>query len=426
MKKACWIVLVVAWLAALPAIAQVLPKTEPAEVGLSAERLGRLDALIERDIAKKQIAGTVTIIARHGKIAHFAAHGMADIENGKPMREDTIFRIASMSKAITSTAVMMLYEEGKFLLSDPVSKYLPEFSDMMVLPAAGAPNNNRVPARHPITIRNLLTHTSGLTYQWNQRLGPLYNSYHIPHGLGPTDFTLADFTRELAKLPLLFQPGERYEYGLSVDVLGRLVEVTSGRRFDQFLRERIFDPLGMKDTYFYLPDEKVSRLAVVYGRDGDKLERHEPEDKIQVGDAVGSTGYPFSGPKKFFSGGAGLSSTAPDYARFAQMILNKGELGGKRLLSPTTVKLMTMDHVGHIVANPPIAFGLGFSVDLAENGFDELTSEGTAGWSGFWYTEFFLSPSEDMIGVFMSQLSPSGDLTLNDQFKVMAHQAIVD
>ncbi len=414
-----------ACLAPLPALAETLPRAEPEQVGMSAPRLARLDTVIRQHVDDKKIAGAVTLVARRGKIVHLGFHGMADIEDNRPITADTIFRIASMTKPITSAAVMMLYEEGKFLLNDPVSNYLPEFANPRVLPGPDASNNYREPARGPIRIRHLLTHTAGLTYHWNEKLGPLYNSYQIPHGLGPTTFTTADFTRELAKLPLLFHPGDRFEYGLNIDVLGRLVEVASGQTLDEFFRERILEPLDMNDTHFYLPPGKQERLAAVYGsNDSDPLERVEGE--ISVGAASGTADYPYSGPRKFFSGGGGLSSTAPDYARFAQMILNKGELDGVRLLSPPTVELMTMDHLGSIVEDPPLAFGLGFSIDLAKNGFTELTSEGTHGWGGFWFTEFFISPEHEMIGVFMAQLFPSNGLQLRDKFKTLAHQAIVE
>jgi CubicO group peptidase (beta-lactamase class C family) len=409
----------------LPAICQELPRAEPASVGLSAERLGRINSVMRDLVARKQIAGAVTLVARRGKIAHFGAFGSADIEASRPMREDTIFRIASMTKPITSVAVMTLYEEGKFLLSDPVGKYIPQFLDMEVLPPETASNNYRIPAKRPITIRHLLTHTSGLTYQWNEKLGELYRSYGITHGLVQDDSTIGEKMKVLAGLPLLFHPGDRYEYGLSIDVLGALVEVWSGMTLDEFLRTRIFEPLGMKDTHFFLPEEKVHRMATVYSATEDGIKR-APEEFPPQGALVVSTTYPYKGPRCYYSGGGGLSSTAMDYARFAQMIVNRGELDGVRLLSPTTVGLMTMDQAGKIVQGGAPSFGLGFYVDSGERGFPELTSEGAHGWGGFWYTEFFVAPAEELIGVFMSQLYPAGDTNFRDTFKVLAHQAIVD
>jgi CubicO group peptidase (beta-lactamase class C family) len=391
---------------------------------MSAERLARIDALMKEHVEQKRIAGAVTLLARRGKLVHAGAYGMADIEGNHPMREDTIFRIASMTKPITSVAVMMLYEEGKFLLGDPISKYLPEFTHMTVLPADAPGGATPAPAKRPITIRHLLTHTSGLTYHWHPRIGRLLTDYQIPHGLGPSDFTLAEAMKRLALLPLAHHPGDKYEYGLSIDVLGRLVEVASGMTLDEFFRRRIFEPLGMRDTCFYLPAEKVTRLAKVYGADKTGALKPVENETVRAGDASGSVDYPHAGPKKYFSGGGGLSSTAPDYARFAQMILNKGELNGKRLLGPRTVELMTMDHAGKIAGEGAPSFGLGFYVETAEQGFAELTSEGSHGWGGFWYTQFFISPREEMIGVFMAQLYPSGGLGLQQQLKILAHQAI--
>jgi CubicO group peptidase (beta-lactamase class C family) len=405
---------------------QEMPRTAPEEVGMSAERLARIDEVLEKTIARKDLAGAVTIIARQGKIAHVGTYGMANVEDSQPMKPDTLFRIASMSKAITSVAVMMLYEEGKFMLGEPVGKYLPEWKSVSVLPGPEASNNYRVPAKRPITIRHLLTHTSGLTYHWNAKLGELYDSYDMPHGLGgPSQLDLAEASRQLAQLPLLFHPGDRYEYGLSIDVLGRLVEVTSGQTLDEFLRERIFEPLGMKDTHFYLPAGKEKRMAAVYTKEKDGTLKRQQGD-VPVGDGQADVNYPYQGPKRYFSGGGGLSSTAIDYARFAQMILNKGELDGKRLLSPTTVKLMTMDHVQKITKDRDApSFGLGFYIENSELGFRELTSDGTHGWAGFWYTLFFISPEEDMIGIFMAQQYPAST-NVSQQFMVLAHQAIVE
>jgi len=412
-------------LLAAAVFSQDLPRAEPEQVGLSSGRLARIETVVRDHIDRKRIAGAVSLVARHGKIAHLKAFGMADIEAGGEMKEDTIFRIASMTKPITSVAVMMLYEEGKFLLSDPVGKYIPEFQEMEVLPPPTATNNYRVPANQPITIRHLLTHTSGLTYHWNEKLGELYWSYGITHGLVQDSSTIGEKMKILAGLPLLFHPGERYEYGLSIDVLGALVEVWSGMTLDEFFRTRIFEPLGMNDTHFFLPEAKESRMAAVYSPGGAGIER-APGEFSREGGLVVSTTYPYEGPRSYYSGGGGLSSTAPDYAKFAQMILNRGELNGRRLLSPATVDLMTMDHAGQIVEDGAPSFGLGFSVDSAERGFPELTSEGTHGWGGFWYTRFFINPEEELIGIFMGQLYPSEGLQLNLKHQVLAHQAIVE
>jgi CubicO group peptidase (beta-lactamase class C family) len=246
-------------------VAQEFPTVKPESVGLSSERLERIDKAVQKDIDDKKIAGVVTLVMRHGQVAWFKAQGMQDREAGKPMRTDTIFRICSMSKPLTSTAVMILYEEGYFLLEDPISKYLPEFKNPKVLvkpPNGGAPYS--IPATHEITIRDLLRHTSGLTYTWDSDLGPMYKQANVADGLLPYDGTISDSVERLAKQPLLFNPGERWEYSLGVDVLGRLVEVVSGKTFDEFLRTRIFEPLGMKDTYFFPPENKLDRLATAY------------------------------------------------------------------------------------------------------------------------------------------------------------------
>ncbi|MFC1551536.1 serine hydrolase domain-containing protein, partial [Candidatus Latescibacterota bacterium] len=284
---------------------------------------------------------------------------------------------------------MMLYEEGKFLLSDPVSKYIPEFADMTVLASVGNDGSaETVPAKRQITIRHLLTHTSGLTYQWNLRLGRLYHDAGITHGLIQDEGTIGENMKKLAGLPLLFQPGERYEYGLSIDMLGYLVEVVSGMTLDEFFRERIFEPLGMNDTGFFLPEEKVPRLAALYLYSPDEGLRRFPETPVVEDAMVTSADYPYNGPKSYYSGGGGLCSTVFDYARFCQMMLNKGELDGVRLISTKTAELMTADHVGNSSEN--VAFGYGFAIDGVKSPVHELGSVGKYGWGGYYYTRFFI------------------------------------
>ena len=286
---------------------QELPTAKPESVGLASERLERISKTVQKDIDDKRIAGGVTLVMRHGQVAFFKAQGMQDREAGKPMRPDTIFRICSMSKPITTTAVMILYEEGRFLLEDPVSKYLPEFKNPKVLvkPANGG-EAYTIPATREISIRDLLRHTSGLTYQWNADLGSYYKEANVASGLLPYDGTIAESVERLAKQPLLFNPGERWEYSLSVDVLGRLVEVVSGKPFDEFLRTRIFEPLGMKDTYFFAPDNKLDRLATAYTYSPDKGLNRFPDTPITEGTFSYSANYPYGGVKKLFSGGAGI------------------------------------------------------------------------------------------------------------------------
>ncbi|MDX1636500.1 MAG: serine hydrolase domain-containing protein [Balneolaceae bacterium] len=412
------------------AISSEISLTEPEYVGLSSDRLQHLDNEIQYNIDNELLAGSVVLIARDGEIVYLNAAGMQDIEAGIPMDEDTIFRIASMTKPITSVAVMMLYEEGHFMLGDPVSDYIPAFHDMRVLAdsanedATGNPPT--VPAERPITIQHLLTHTSGISYGENPVIMEMAEEKGITTGLTTDSNTLAEDIPKLATLPLVHQPGEKWTYGMSTDVLGYLVEVVSGMPLDQFFRERIFDPLGMDDTQFHVSDRQESRLAAAYtvGSDGNGLRR--------LGDGPGQASLPNVGPgtyptdeeHKFLAGGAGLTSTVPDYYRFTQMLLNGGELDEVRLLSPKTVELMATDHVGDLLED--MGFGLGFSVtrSLAERG--ELGSVDTFGWGSFWYGTFFIDPAENMIGISVAQKHPGGGATLNRKFGVLARQAIVD
>jgi CubicO group peptidase (beta-lactamase class C family) len=411
-------------LAGWAAPAQDLSPASPESVGLSTERLGRIGAAVQQSIDQKRIAGAVTLVARRGHIAWFKAQGMLDREAGKPMEPDSLFRICSMSKPITTLAAMMLYEEGRFLLDDPVSKYIPEFKNPKVLvkPASGQPYT--IPASREITIRNLMTHTSGLTYHWNGDLGQMYKDGNVAHGLLAYDGTIGDSVKHLAALPLLFNPGDRFEYSLGVDTLGYLVEVLSGKPLDEFFRTRIFEPVGMPDTYFYPPEDKVKRLAGAYTWYPEKGLSRFPDAPISEGAFTYSADYPYRGPKKLFAGGAGLCSTAMDYARFCQMMLNGGKAGGARLISRKTVELMTSDQLGKI--GPDQGFGLGFGVDGVKAPLQELGSPGEYNWGGFFYTAFVVDPREQMITIFMAQLHPTGDLTLDRLVHVLAYQAIVD
>lgn len=406
--------------------AQQLSMASPESVGLSSERLQRIAAAVDESIKDKQIADAVTMVVRHGKVAWLKPQGMLDREAGKAMPADAMFRICSMTKPITSVAVMMLYEEGKFQLGDPVSKYLPEFNNPKVLvkPAnGGAPYS--IPATREITIRDLLRHTSGLTYNWNETLGKMYDDANVATGLLEYDGTIADNVKRLAAQPLLFNPGDRWEYSLGVDVLGRLVEVVSGMPLDEFFRKRIFEPVGMKDTYFYVPQEKVSRLATAYGVfEGSKEATRFPDKPVTEGLLTYSASYPVAGPKKLFSGGAGLVSTVEDYARFCQMMLDNGTANGKRLLSRKTVELMTHDQLGKI--GPDQGFGLGFGVDGVKAPLDEVGSPGEYGWGGFFYTSFTIDPKEQMIVIFMAQLHPAGDVSIQNRVKTLAYEAVND
>ena len=416
--------LMVLTVAVATAHAQQLPKASPESVGLSSERLQRIETEVAKSISDKQIAGAVTMIVRHGKVAWLKPQGMLDREAGKPMPADAMFRICSITKPITSVAVMMLYEEGRFRLEDPISKYLPEFKNpkMLVKPATGTPYT--IPATREITIRDLLRHTSGLTYNWNADLGKMYTDANVATGLLPYDGTIEDSVRRLAAQPLLFNPGERWEYSLGVDVLGRLVEVVSGKPLDEFFRTRIFEPLGMNDTYFFPPENKLPRLAVAYSYFNGKGLTRFPETPIQEGPFSYSADYPYTGPKKLFSGGAGLVSTAEDYARFCEMMLDNGMANGKQLLSRKSVELMTHDQLGKI--GPDQAFGLGFGIDGVKGPLGELGTPGSYNWGGFFYTSFEIDPKEQMIVIFMGQLHPTGGVDIQNRVKTLAYQAIKD
>ena len=414
----------IALVLAAAVLGQDIPTAKPETLGFSAERLGRIGTVIQKSIDDKRIAGAVSLVMRHGQLVWYQAQGMTDREAAKPMPKDAIFRICSMSKPITSVAVMMLYEEGKFLLEDPISAYLPEFTNPKVLvkPANGQPYT--IPASREIQIRDLLRHTSGLTYNWNEVLGQRYEDAHVASGLLAYNGTIADNVQHLAGIPLLFNPGDRFEYSLSVDVLGRLVEVVSGMPFDKFLKTRILDPLGMKDTEFFLPEDKVPRLATAYTYyDGKGLNRF-PEKPIVEGTFAYSADYPYNGPKTLFSGGAGLCSTTMDYARFCQMMLNGGELNHVRLLSRKSVDLMSHDQLGPISREQ--GFGLGFGIDGAKEPLPEIGSVGAYRWGGFFYTSFLIDPKEDMIVIMMAQLHPTGGLGLDREVQVLAYQALND
>ncbi|MBV9767284.1 MAG: beta-lactamase family protein [Acidobacteriaceae bacterium] len=416
-----WLVLVSLGIAAFGQTPAQQVKGQPESVGLSSARLKRIAAVVQASVDRGEIAGAVTLVARHGQVIWLQANGKQDRENAKPMQTDSIFRICSMTKPIVTLGAMMLYEEGKFQLEDPISKYIPEFADAKVLVAPKDGKPYTVPATQPITVRNLLTHTSGITYNWDPVLGSFYKEANVASGLLPFDGTIGENVKRLARLPLLFNPGERWNYGLNIDVLGYLIEVVSGKPLDQFLKERIFDPLGMQDTFFFVPQDKVDRLATAYTwYEGKGLSRF-PDTPITEGTFSYSADYPVRGPKKLFSGGAGLCSTASDYARFCQLMLNQGRLGKAQLISRKSVELMTHDQLGPKF--PDQAFGLGFGIDGIKTPLHELGSPGQYSWGGFFYTGFTIDPKEDMITVFMAQLHP-GSLDTMGEFHKLAYAAL--
>jgi CubicO group peptidase (beta-lactamase class C family) len=402
----------------------------PEEVGLSSARLQRIADSIQRTVDDGRLAGAVSLVARHGKIVYFNALGWSDRDAKKPMQKDNIFRICSMSKPITTVAVMMLYEEGRFTLDEPVSDFLPEFKNMKVLDPPSpqdqtSPPGALVDAKRPITIFNLLTHTSGLTYQWNARLGKTYVDAGVNSGILQQEGTIGEGVKKLAKLPLLFQPGDAWEYSLADDVLGRLVEVVSGMPFDKFLEERIFKPLGMQDTYFFVPEDKVSRMATAYTYYADRgLQPIRDGQTVKEGTLTYSADYPYRGPHTYFSGGGGLNSTAEDYYRFCQMLLNGGELNGVRILGRKSVELMTTNHTQGKLEDT--GYGLGVGVISDPKFLKELGSIGDYFWGGFYNTAFLIDPKEDMITIFMSQLHPTGGLNIDQKASRLAFQAITD
>ena len=406
------------------------PSVPPETVGLSSSRLEHIRTVMNRHVAEKHIPGASALIARRGKIAYQEAFGLADIEAGKPMRLDTIHRIYSMSKPITSVAVMMLYEEGKFQLNDPVANYLPEFAKMQVGvdekdPQTGQSVLKTVPAKRPITIRDLLRHTSGLTYGV---FGDTLVDREYRKTRGVMDKDLASFVTQLARLPLLYEPGTRWNYSLSVDVLGRLVEVLSGKSFDQFLQERIFAPLDMRDTGFYVPASKKDRLAKLYitTKEGKLEPAAVCANWQECLDKIPNAALSYLEPPAFQSGGGGLVSTANDYLRFCQMLLNQGQYNGKRLLSRKTIQLMSSDNLGKIPeVSPGVGFGLGFAVSKAPGEAGTMGTPGEYNWGGAAGTKFWIDPKEELIGVFMIQilLNP---VDYGSSFRVLTYQAIAD
>jgi len=407
--------------AAAAASAQSLRPGSPDSVGLSAERLERLSDALEAYVENGQLAGSVTLVARRGRIAYFEAFGDRDREANAPMQTDSIFRIASQSKAIVSVAAMTFVEEGKLLLTDPVGKYLPEFVETKVaVSQEGSTGYDVVKARRPITVRDLLTHTSGFGYG-NGVGGDLWTAAgQTGYYFADKDETIRDSVRRIASLPAHAQPGTTWIYGYNTDILGALVEVVAGKPLDQVLRERIFEPLGMRDTEFYLSPGRENRLSAVYSRNDGRLERAP-----SPGDSVGQ-GHYVDGPRKNFSGGAGLLSTATDYARFLQMMLNGGALDGRRILSRKTVELMTTSHLGDIAYNPGQGFGLGFYVveDVGARG--SSGSAGEFGWGGAYHTTYWVDPREELVVVHLTQLVPAGDVDDQAKVRALVYQAIAD
>ena len=402
-----------------PALVEAKPET----AGVSSERLQRIDKLIGEYVNNKWVAGAATIIVRNGKIVYYKGIGYDDIDKKIPMKRDAIFRIASQTKAITSTAVMILYEEGKFLLDDPISKYIPEFKNPKVLDKFNEADSSytTVPAKREITIRDLLTHTSGIDYAviGSKNMSAIYAKAGIPSGLDAKDMTLGPEMKKLAALPLAHQPGEKWTYSLSIDVLGYFVEVISGMTLSDFFKKRIFEPLGMKDTYFYIPTEKHNRLATLYTEDSLHQLMKSPEMQNGL-----RANYPNTNGT-YYSGGAGLSSTVYDYAIFLQTMLNGGIYNGKRILSRNTVRMMTMNQIGDLSLGAN-KFGLGFEV-ITEKGSARIpNNQGAFDWGGYFSTTYWADPKEKLAALIMTQIVPNSHGELSDKFKVLVYQAIND
>jgi CubicO group peptidase (beta-lactamase class C family) len=414
-------------------VSELKAEVDPAEVGLDAERLGRIDGTFARYVDDGRLAGYLVTVSRHGKLAHVSSYGARDREEGLPVESDTLWRIFSMTKPITSVAAMMLQEEGALQLTDPVSKFIPSFADQRVYVGGSDQNPLTVPAAEPMRIWHLLTHTSGLTYGFHRvhAVDAIYRAAGFDPG-APKGMDLAAACDGWASLPLLFQPGAEWNYGVSTDVLGRVVEVASGQSLDEFFTERILLPLGMTDTTFWVEDDRASRLAALYG--------------LGPGRAMVKMGAPWDNARvrpRMLSGGGGLVSTAADYHRFLQMLLDRpdspaGELDGVRLLSPRTVRYMGRNHLPGgldiatfgraLYAESPMhgsGFGLGFAVVTDPAALKVDSSAGELSWGGAASTAFWIDQSEGLTVSFFTQLIPSNALPLRPQLRQLVYQSFV-
>ena len=390
---------------------------------VSAPRVARIDSAMSRYVADNQIAGAVTLVLQNGRVVQQGAYGWADKPARRPMRADAMFRIASQTKGITSVAVMILVEEGRLGLGDPVSRYLPNFATSKVAIVADT-GRTIVPAKRAITIRDLLTHTAGISYGTDRVVAPLYEA----KGLGPAagngwytadkDEPICTTMDRLGTLPFVAQPGEAFVYGYNTDILGCVVERVSGMPLDQFFRTRIFQPLGMRDTYFYLPPEKAARLVAVHLIGSDGTLALAPE-------GARGQGHYVTGPRTSFAGGAGLVSTARDYATFLQMLLNGGQLNGARLLATATVNLMTTNQVGALFSTDGLGFGLGFQTTERPGAGGNPAAVGTFGWGGAYQTSYSVDPANDLVVVLMTQHLPGVPLNIGGRFTNLVYQTLV-
>jgi CubicO group peptidase (beta-lactamase class C family) len=397
-----------------------LPMTAPEQVGMSSERLEKIRPAMQKYIDDGLVPGVITMIARKGKIVHFETQGYMDVDSGKVMQADAIFRIASMTKPITSVALMMLWEEGAFQLRDPVSRFIPSFENQVVSSTSdsSARTGELVPVKRPVTIRDMLTHTAGLAN--NYRGNTQFYGENIR--VSPDD-SLESYIDRLAGLPLNYQPGEEWQYSAATNVVGRLVEVISGQTLDEFMQERIFQPLGMTDTHFFMEDNKGGRLMSQYSPGPD-------ENKIVIDDPGSNESRWINGlNKSVYTGAGGLVSTPHDYMRFQQAMLNGGELEGARLLSPNTLDLMMENHTADLplwLPGPGMGFGLGWAVVEDRGEAATALTEGSVYWGGAYCTLAWIDREEELIGILMTQVRPYNHMNIRQDFQVLAHQAIVD
>ncbi|MCC5857571.1 MAG: beta-lactamase family protein [Ectothiorhodospiraceae bacterium] len=423
----------------------MIPCTDPVALGLDPARLDRIDRWLDRLVEDRRVAGISLLINRHGENAHYHATGHADMERGTGITPDTIFRVYSMTKPVTSLAAMMLYEEGGFQLDEPIAAFLPEFRHMDVCIGGDADQPQLEPARSLITVRQLLTHTAGFSYGFMHQtpVDALYRRHGVD--FGPGDVSLQEMVSRLAELPLEFQPGSRWRYGFSTDVLGRLVEVLSGESLDAFFRRRIFEPLGMGDTAFWVTEDKVDRMAAMYtASDMEPPPRIGPEPRdlpppvipgLKLADPA--AGGRFARPTRLFSGGGGLTSTLNDYLRFTRMLRQGGELEGERLIGRKTLEYMRCNHLDGSMADmgeprfnnahmgAGLGFGLGFAVVLDPARAQTMGSPGEYFWTGMANTQFWIDPAEDLIVIQMAQLLPSTLAPVRRELRTLVHQALV-
>ncbi len=409
----------------------VLTESSPEMAGMNSEKIELINNHIQTYINDNKVPGGVFLIARKGKIVYYENFGNKNAGD-EPYQKDDIFRIASMTKAITTTGIMQLYEQGKLGLDDPVYKFIPAFNDQVVLDQFNEADSSytTVPVERPVTIRQLLTHTSGIAYGgFNPgKIMAVYEKFDMNSvGLSHESWTTEEFINRLAKVPLAFQPGERFLYGLNMDVMGRIIEVVSGKPLDEYFSENIFKPLGLKDTYFYLPKEKQSRLVPVY------QQTKEGFELAPQGNGLGGSNYPLRSGLSHFAGGGGLSSTALDYATFIQALVNNGNYNGYQLLSRKTIEVITSDQLITQNANkkgisqtPGITFGLGFMLYTDQAKGVNSKSVGTYEWSGYFNTQFFIDPEEELVFVGMTQIVPFAHGDFWDRMFAMIYASIED